>query len=358
MALKKGYCTHCKGDEYRRIFEVNKDAEVCYCPNCMAAMSPKEAISNYGGLISHYLKKASRDLFVTTQYLEAYQTFAHVIDLNDTIKGAHMGRILSMVYLSSTRKGKVTFAQALHMQEAPKMFHNQERANEYYNFLMLLLDALDTYESRLRKRLTVHNQFYDTDCIILFLKRIDEIKEYKLYITEEAKYFLANEKEQFKDIIDRVEKARETYAEAHRGTFYTMDGFACKFHKFDASGQPILTVKGEQKLDMNGRPLIKKYVLYPEDGKKSLIKEEVFVNNYWIYRLESLSLPVALAALTVAIAGIIGAAFIPVQPLKVLILAIASLLCLASFVVLFLHFSWKNRIKKKYYSGTNPFIFK
>lgn len=358
MALKKGFCTHCKGDEYRRIFEVNKDAEVCYCPNCMAAMSPKEAISNYGGLISHYLKKASRDLFVTTQYLEAYQTFAHVIDLNDTIKGAHMGRILSMVYLSTARKGKITFAQALHMQEASKMFHIQERANEYYNFLMLLLDALDTYENRLKRRLTVHGQFYDTDCIILYLKRLDEIKEYKLYITEEAKYFLANEKEQFNDVIDRIEKSREAYHEAHRATYFTVDGFACKFHKFDASGKPILTVKGEQRLDQNGKPLIKKYVLYPEDGKKSLIKEEVFVNNYLLYRLESLSLPLAIAILAAAVVGLFGAAFIPVQPLKVFIIVLASLLAVASFVILFLHFSWKNRIKKKYYSGTNPFIFR
>ena len=45
MALKKGFCTHCKGDEDLRIFDVNKDAEVCYCPHCMAAMPPKEAIA-------------------------------------------------------------------------------------------------------------------------------------------------------------------------------------------------------------------------------------------------------------------------------------------------------------------------
>ena len=358
MALKKGYCTHCKGDEDRRIFEVNKDAEVCYCPNCMAAMSPKEAISNYGALISHYLKKASRDLFVTTQYLEAYQTFAHVIDLNDSIKGAHMGRILSMVYLSTARKGKITFAQALHAQEAPKMFHYQERANEYYNFLMLLLDALDTYEYRLRRRLSIHSQFYDTDCIILYLKRLDEVKEYKVYITEEAKWFLNNEKEQFKDIIDRVEKARESYAVIHRGTFYTVDGYACKFHKFDSNGTPILTVKGEQRVDQNGKPLLKKYSLYPEDGKKSLIKDEVYVNNYLLYRLESLSLPLAIAILVAGVAGLIAGAFIPVKALKVLVIVLSILAAAASLVMLILHFAWKNRIKKKYYSGTNPFIFR
>ena len=358
MALKKGFCTHCKGDEELRIFDVNKDAEVCYCPNCMAAMSPKEAITNYGGLISHYLKKASRALFETTQYLVAYQTFAHVIDLNDSIKVAHLGRILSMVYLSTVRKGKVTFAFALHKQEAPKMFHYQERANEYYNFLLLLLDALDIYENRLRRRITLHSQFYDMDCIILFLKRIDEIKDYKVYIAEEAKFFVDSGKEQFKEVIERVEKSREGYAEIHKETYYTVDGYACKFHKFDANGTPILSIKGEQKVDQNGKPLPKKYALYPEDGKKSLIKEEVFVNNFLLYRLEFLSLPLAIIILVAAVAGLIAAAFIPVKPVKILVIILAALAGVAAFVMVILHFAWKNKIKKKYYNGTNPFIFK
>ena len=107
MALKKGFCTHCKGDEDLRIFDVNKDAEVCYCPHCMAAMSPKEAITNYNGLIANYLKHGSKALFDSTQYLEAYQTFAHIIDLNETIKVAHFGRIMSMVHLSTLRKSKI-----------------------------------------------------------------------------------------------------------------------------------------------------------------------------------------------------------------------------------------------------------
>ena len=126
MALKKGFCTHCKGDEDLRIFDVNKDAEVCYCPHCMAAMSPKEAITNYNGLIANYLKHGSKALFDSTQYLEAYQTFAHIIDLNETIKVAHFGRIMSMVHLSTLRKSKIEFALSLHRQEAPKWCHYAE----------------------------------------------------------------------------------------------------------------------------------------------------------------------------------------------------------------------------------------
>ena len=47
MALKRGFCTHCQGDEIQRIFNVNKEAEICYCPVCAHPMQPKDAIVNY-----------------------------------------------------------------------------------------------------------------------------------------------------------------------------------------------------------------------------------------------------------------------------------------------------------------------
>ena len=205
MALKKGFCTHCKGDEDLRIFDVNKDAEVCYCPHCMAAMPPKEAIANYNALIANYLKHASKALFDSTQYLEAYQTFAHIIDLNETIKVAHFGRIISMVHLSTLRKSKIEFALSLHRQEAPKWCHYAETVEEYYHFLLLLLDALASYETRIKKRITTHGIYYDMDCVILYLQRIKEIKDYKEFVAQEAKYFVDNGKEQFKDIIGMVD---------------------------------------------------------------------------------------------------------------------------------------------------------
>ena len=68
MALKRGFCTHCQGDEIQRIFNVNREAEICYCPVCAHPMQPKDAIVNYRNLISNYLKRASRYLFETTEY--------------------------------------------------------------------------------------------------------------------------------------------------------------------------------------------------------------------------------------------------------------------------------------------------
>ena len=356
MALKKGFCTHCQGDEKLRIFDVNKEADICYCPHCMAEMQPKEAISNYRGLISHYLKKGSKAIFESTQYLIAYQTFAHIIDLDETIKVARFGRILSLVYLSTLRKSKISFACTLHRQEAPKLFHYQESANEYYHFLGLLMDALNDYETRLKRRVTSHGTvFYDLDCVILYLKRIDEIKKYKEFIASEADYFVETNKDMFREIVDNVNKTSLGYIDIYKAPYVTADGYTYIFQRFDNNGMPLVMIK-------DGRPMMelrhKKMELNPKDGKKSAIKDEIYLNNLTLSRLVTVSIPFAIILFALALAGAIISFFVKEQAFKVLILAAAAAVVLVSLVLFILHFAWKNRLKKKYYNGTNPFILK
>ena len=356
MALKKGFCTYCHGDERLRIFNVNKDAKICYCQNCMAEMQPKEAINNYNNLISHYLKKASKALFDSTQYLVAYQTFAHIIDLDDSIKVAHFGRILSLVYLSSLRKSKINFAFMIHRQEAPKLFHYQETTNEYFRFLQLLIDALDTYEARLRKRITTHNVFYDLDCVILYLKRIDEIRSYKDFISLEANYFVENGKEQFKEIIKKVAEAEKGYEQIYKVPYSTTDGYSYIFSHFNNNGLPLLSIKDNKR--SNYDPRRKRMELNPKDGKKSAIKDEIYLNNLTLSRLVTVSIPLAIVLFVLALGGIITSFFIESSVVKIIILIVAASVVSLSLVLFILHFAWKGRLNKKYYNGTNPFIFK
>ena len=356
MALKKGFCVHCKGDEDLRIFDVNKDAEVCYCPHCMAAMPPKEAIDNYQNLIKNYLKHASTALFDSTQYLEAYQTFAHIIDLNETIKVAHFGRIISLVYLSTLRKSKIEFAHSLHRQEAPKWCHYAETVTEYYHFLLLLLDALTFYENRLKKRITSHGVFYDMDCVILYLKRMNEIKLYKDFVAQEAKFFVDNGKEQFKDIIGMVSLSVHAYEEVFKEKYVTADGYTYLFAGFDANGLPLVSIKNSNpNMDLRR----KRIELYPHDNKKSKIKEEIYLNKLPMFRLFMASIPVASFLFTAAIVGIVlSFAAIDSSVIKALVLVLSSIAILAAVVFFTLHFTWKNTLKKKYYNGMNPFILK
>ena len=346
MALKKGFCTHCKGDERTRIFGVNKDAEVCYCPNCMAAMQPKEAIANYRGLIIHYLKKASKALFETTQYLVAYQTFAHIIDINETIKVAHFGRVLSLVHLSTLRHSKIPFAMELHKQEAPKWFHYTETVTEAFHFMGLLIYALDNYEARLRKRITLHNgPFYDIDCVILYFS--------------EANVFADNGKEQFREIAQRLERDKAHYVSAYKEVFHTVDGFTYTFQHFDNNRNPIGTIKNDRPVMVEDNKKKKRKVeLYPKDGKKSLIKDELFANNLTIARLVNASVPVAFLSFISALICLIISFPIPNVVAKIILLVLAAALVVVSIVLFTLHFAWKNEHNRKYYKGTNPFILK
>ena len=356
MALKKGFCTHCHGEEIQRIFDVNKEAEICYCPKCLSPMQPKEAIDNYGYLISHYLKKASRYLFETTEYLLAYQTFAHIIDLDETIKVAHFGRILSLVYISTLRTGKINFAYQLHKQEAARLFHYQENANEYYHFLTLLLDALDEYESRMKKRLLTHGYFHDLDCIVMFLKRGEEIRAYKDFINSEAAFFVESNKDQFKTIVKRTKDASRSYQKILNSTYTTTDGYSYVFYKFSNDGTPLITLQSQASSRTPRK--FKTVYLYPKDSKKSGIRDDIYLNNLPLSRLVSISIPFAILLLLVAVAGVIFSFIVEGQFEKMLLYIGAGAVLLVSLILFILHFAWKSRLRKKYYNGTNPFIFK
>ena len=357
MALKRGFCTHCQGDEVQRIFNVNKEAEICYCPLCAHPMQPKDAIHNYRNLISHHLKRASRYLFETTEYLRAYQAFAHIIDLDDSIKVAYFGRILSLIHISTLRKSKINFALMMHKQQAAKLFHYQETANEYYHFLILLLDALDIYENKMKRRLTSHGVFYDVDCVVLYLKRIEEIILYKRYLITEAEYFIEANKDNFKTIVERIKNSKDHYSEIFKEAYVTADGNSYLFNQFGPNINPILTmqpIKNEQKV----RHIKEEISLYPKDNKKSPIRDEIYQNNLPLFIFVSMSVPLAIvlffAALTAVIIGVVA----PSEIVKMLLFIGAAVLTSVSLMLFILHFAWKNALKKKYYNGTNPFIFK
>ena len=355
MAFKKGFCTHCKGDERSRIFEVNKDAEVCYCTHCTHAMAPKEAMNNFTWLISSYLKKASKALFESTDYLYAYQLFAHVIDLDENAKVAYFGRILSLVYLSTLRTSKIALALQLHRQQA-KLFHYQETAREHFHFLWLLLDALDRYYVRMKKRIQNHNIYYDEDCIKLYLKRTDEIKKYREFLIKEAEFFVESNKEQYSVIVDRIKNGADEYDNAFKQRFVDAEGHSYLFDGFDKNENPILIIQSH--IPPQNVHSFKPLTLYAKDNKKSLIKDEIYLNNLTLSRLVKISIPLAIFLLVTVVAGMVASFIIDDNTVKLLLYIASALLLAASFLLVILHFAWKKSLKKKYYNGTNPFILR
>ena len=82
------------------------------------------------------------------------------------------------------------------------------------------------------------------------------------------------------------------------------------------------------------------------------------MNNLTLSNLVKMSIPLAIFLLVVVIAGIIASFIIEPKAIKLMIYIISASLVAASLVLVILHFAWKNSLKKKYYNGTNPFIFK
>ena len=322
-------------------------------------MPPKDAIENYHNLISHHLKNASKYLFETTEYLLAYQTFAHIIDLDDTVKAAYYGRLLALVHLSTLRTSKINFAHIMHRQEM-KIFHAAEICVEYYHFLVLLLDSLDAYETRMKKRLTNRGVFYDTDCVSLYLQRLDEIRSYKDFIYDEAHYFIDiksnNNDDDFQQIVQRVEDDDKRYEEIFKEEFVTANGITYKFVSMGHDNIPSIAIdaKAQAPKQHHGKPIN----LYPKDNKKSKIRDQIYLNNLILARLVAASIPVAIVLLVLAIADIVAAIFIPNNPAKISFYIIAAVVVSISLLLFILHFLWKNSLKKNYYNGTNPFIFK
>ena len=359
MALKRGFCTHCQGDEKLRIFNVNKSAEVCYCPHCTHPMQPKDAVDNYRHMISHHLKRASMYLFESTEYLSAYQEFAHIIDLDDSIRAAYYGRLLSLVQLSTLRTSKINFAFLMHRQEM-RIFHSADICVEYYHFLVLLLDALDTYETKMKKRLTNHGYFYDTDCVVLYLKRLDEIRSYKDFIVTEAEYFIDikanNNDESFMEVVKRVEEDHKNYDEIFKSSFVTANGLTYKFVTFGNDNNPTIAIDSKAQMQ---KPRFKKQIyLNPKDNKKSRIRDDIYLNNLPLSKLVTVSIPLAIIFLILGVGAVVLGLFVDSVALKYLLFITAGMLASGSLMLIILHFSFKARLKRTYYNGTNPFILR
>ena len=98
--------------------------------------------------------------------------------------------------------------------------------------------------------------------------------------------------------------------------------------------------------------------LYPKDNKKSAIRDDIYLNNLPLARLVRVSLPLEIILVILAVVGFIFAAINADKVIKTLLFVGAAAFTSMSFVLIILHFAWSSSLKKKYYNGTNPFIFK
>ncbi len=288
--LKKAYCTYCKtDDELSRIFSVNPEAKVCYCPNCMTELQPKEAIDEYNYFISQKSNKADRLLYRDTRFYDAYCAYGHIIEIDPYIMHARFGRILSLLYMSTLRHTHFVDAITLLDRDAELYFRKMKDQNHYAKFLSKALNAIDEYQNRFPRRITVKERFYSADCVELYYTRLYEILCAKNYIVGElVKITSKNPDEK----IMRLVSARELdISEIHKqfdDKVATTDGTRYKVAKI-ISAQQILISRLEDQLPPLTRHKV--YKLSENEKKGRLIKDKVYPDNSHLMARATSALP-------------------------------------------------------------------
>ena len=180
MSMKKGYCPKCKKtkDEKKRVFDVNSEASVCYCPNCLTAYKPSVAINEYNNFLSDKITTAFYQFKTIGKFEKAYKTFANVLEFEPEHAIALSGRIISLLYLSTLRKVYFNDCKSL-LILAKHRFSLITNREIYKQLLSSLNTAIEEYHHNLTKRLTFKGYFYDAECLKLFIIRLNEIREFK-----------------------------------------------------------------------------------------------------------------------------------------------------------------------------------
>ena len=168
MAMKNGYCVKCHTDDpRRRVFKVNSEAVVCYCPVCMTQYKPKEAIAHYNRFIDGLLRKSDTSLHVAMLPETSYKNYARVLEFESENVRALLGRLLSLIYLSTLRRSKFDEVVLL-MNNDISRYRLIGSRTDFLNFIRSANAAANYYIETMVRRLTMKGCFYDLDCLSLY----------------------------------------------------------------------------------------------------------------------------------------------------------------------------------------------
>ena len=288
MASKKGICPYCN---YRapiesRIFPVNAEATVCYCPSCLRELNPKKAIENYTGIVTRMVDKADKTLFVACDPVKAYHQYAEVLEVEGDNYRALLGRILCLIYTSKVRKEYLSDANELLEGISHK---GVDQTNNYVQALKTINFALEEYDTALIDRLIYKEHFYDEDCMKLYLAHLHDIIEFKKDILDKLKFIRKNYTTQDNsEVIKALEDEIEKKDHSLHGDKFTVDGVGYSFVKIKGDMAVI-----EKNNEVSNARFNKKHLKTLKEGVKGkkTIKDVVFKDYTPIIRARNISIP-------------------------------------------------------------------
>lgn len=344
MSIKKAYCPYCTTiNERSRIFEVNSEAEICYCPKCMAKMKPFEGIKLYQNFILRKVENAEKTLYRANGFNNAYCSFAEIIDYEPHNLRALFGRALTLIFMSTLRNSKMKETLELIKSESSLYLRKSRELDLYIKFITQANKAIDEYDIRMRKRLTTRKRFYDVECVKLYFLRLDEILSLKEFFLGELQLILQkNPQLIIADLSDSIVASIKQLKEELKDKVQSVDGYLYHLNHFSARGEPVV-IRSEDK----DKPLSRyiKYTLNEKETKGHLIKDKIFPDNFYAIKTVKITTPISFVLLAIGLVFTILFFTIDIMHNYVfLILAISCLLsALASLIV---HLVWLRKLKK------------
>ena len=348
MALKKAYCTHCHVDDDKdRIFEVNSDAEVCFCPRCMTQYVPSIPINAYEAFIAKQINQADRNLFSAIGYYKSYLMYARILELDPDNVHALFGRLLALIYMSSLRKTHFQNVVLL-LNEEKDIFRKVSNEKVYLAFLHRVCHALDEYFVLFRKKLITHHHFYDVDCIKLYFKNLNDIQKLKSLILKEYCFIQArHDDSEVKLAITSLEKSISSQSEEMNKKWITADGYTYGYVGTSESGD-LLLGRSDKINTVKIARYQPKALLHERTNKKNrLIKDQVFPNFLPLYRLEKVSLPMAIALFVLSIISLICTLAFQTATLNQILIVVTCALLASAIAFLGAYFFSLNRLVKR-----------
>lgn len=347
MSLKRAYCKKCKTkNDSIRIFEVNSEATVCYCPHCMAESDPQDVINNYNNYIQKQIDEAFEQLFVKTEFQLAYQLFAHILEIDNDALEARFGRILSLIYLSKLRRARFLDAALLIKEEASIYFRKSKNQVAYAKFIKRANTAVDEYYSTFKKKLSVKTYYYDDECIKLMYKRTQEVLDFKSFLLGEVNFI--NSKHENEDnmvIIRDLESQIDMVKMDMAAKAMAVDGYTYGLAGFGNDGVALLghnTQPERVKLKF-----FRRKSLGNSDKKVALIKDGVYPDNTKVWHFIRNSIPCEIVFGTLTLLSI-GAFFLfSNKTIKLISLIACGLFFVAGLTLLIVQLVYRHHLKKR-----------
>lgn len=301
MAIKQGYCIYCDtDDDNSRIFTLNSEATICFCPNCLHEQTPKDAINAYKDFIEKKLNKADYYLFKLNEFSNAYHSYAEIIEITKGYYKPLFGRMYSLLLMSSVRSSQITNTNILLTNEA-NLFHKSDISSEYLTFLNQINRISNEYINRLFHRLTIKKHFFDAECIQLYIIRINEVIDFKQTLLKEATFLF--EKYDLNDaslLIDIINEELNNLKDRIKNQYVSTEGYRYRLIDFDKNGVALLA-KSNKKINTKIFRYRYSTLDVKPDEDKIVIKDILFKDRTYINKMTRTVLPIFVICLILSI---------------------------------------------------------